>query len=143
MAKRQRGGSRPGRRAPLQRGGRQSAAPISRAAAPISRAAAPERPAGGLREDELERAAELEARIVAEEQAAAAALTRGRERRRPGTAEPSAPRTRAAGALTSIAHDEYRYVVADLRKIVAVFSLIFGLLIASWLLLVISGLIEF
>lgn len=137
MAKRQRGGSRPGRRAPLQRGGRQPAAPVNRAAAP-------ERPAGGLSEDELARAAEIEARIVAEEQAAAAALSRGRERRRPGTSEPSAARTRAAGAaLTSIAQEEYRYVVGDLRKIVAVFSLIFGLLIASWLLLVVSGLVEF
>jgi hypothetical protein len=136
MAKRQRGGSRPGRRAPLQRGGRQPAP------APASRTAAPERPAGGLSEDELARAAEIEARIVAEEQAAAAALSRGRERRRPGTSEPSAPRTRTAGALTSIAQEEYRYVVGDLRKIVAVFSLIFGLLIASWLLLGVSGMIE-
>jgi hypothetical protein len=102
---------------------------------------APERPVGSLSEDELARAAEIEARLVAEEQAAAAALARGRDRRRPGVAEPAAPRARPPGVVAALAKEEYRYVVADLRKIVAVFGLIFGLLLVSWLLLVVSGVI--
>jgi hypothetical protein len=124
MAKRQRGGSRPGQRAPLERGGR----------APAPGTAQPSRPAG-LSADELARAAELEAGILAEEQAGSAALARTRRdaRRSPAAGAP-APRARAAGALAAIAADEYRYVVRDLRKIAAVFALIFGLLLASWLL---------
>lgn len=137
MAKRQRGGARPGQRAPLQRSGR-SAAP-----APASGTASPTRPAGGLSDDELARAAQLEAQIVAEEQAASSALSRGRDRRRsapgPGAA---VPRTRSAGLLTATAEDEYRYVMADLRKIAAVFALVFGLLVVSWLLIVVSGVVE-
>lgn len=128
MAKRQRG-SRPGQRAPLQRGGR-PASP-----APAGRPATPDRPSGSLSDDELERAAQLEAQIVAEERTASASLSRGRDRRRTGNSTSPAGRPRPVGALTAIADDEYVYVVRDLRKIAVVFAGIFGLLLASWLIL--------
>jgi hypothetical protein len=134
MAKRQRGGARPGQRAPLQRGGHPAPA-----AAP--RPAAPPKPAGGLSEDELARAAELEAAIVAEERAATSAGPRGRDRRRANTLAPSS-RSRSAASLEAVADDEYRYVVSDLRKIVAVFVLVFGLLGLSWVLIVVTGLVQ-
>jgi hypothetical protein len=134
MAKRQRGGARPGQRAPLQKG-RPSTPP------PASAPAAPVRPAGGLSDDELARAAELEARIVAEEQAATASLTRGRDRRRTAPSTGSPARTRSAALLTATAEEEYRYVMADLRKIGLVFALCFALLVASWLLIVASGVV--
>jgi hypothetical protein len=133
MAKRQRGGARPGQRAPLQRGGRP-------AAAPTTSPAAPPKPAGTLSDDELARAAELEAAIVAEERAAAAG-PRGRDRRRASAATPSG-RYRSSASLEAVADDEYRYVVSDLRKIVAVFALVFGLLVLSWFLIVVTGLVE-
>ncbi len=134
MAKRQRGGARPGQRAPLQKG--RPATPV-----PASKPAAPARPAGGLSDDELARAAELEAGIVAEEQAATASLARGRDRRRAAPSPGSAPRTRTAGMLTATAEEEYRYVMADLRKIALVFVLCFALLAGSWLLIVVSGIV--
>ena len=134
MAKRQRGGARPGQRAPLQKS--RPATP-----APTGKPAAPARPAGGLSDDELARAAELEARIVAEEQAATASLSRGRDRRRAAPSPGTAPRTRSAGLLTATAEDEYRYVMADLRKIALVFVLCFALLLASWLFIVVSGIV--
>jgi hypothetical protein len=133
MAKRQRG-ARPGQRAPLQRGGR-PAAP-----APATRPAAPPKPASSLSDDELARAAELEARILAEEQAATSSAARGRDRRRASAITPSA-RPRGAAALTAVADDEYRFVMSDLRKIAVVFGMVFGLLVLSWLLIVVTGVV--
>ncbi len=131
MAKRQRGGARPGQRAPLQRGSQPAPTP---AAKPVEAT----RP-GGLSTSELDRAAELEAQIVADERAALSSLTRGRDRRRAGADAPSASRSRAAGSLAVASEEEYRYVVRDLRRIVVVFAGIFGLLLASWLLIVVLG----
>jgi hypothetical protein len=125
MAKRQRGGARPGQRAPLQRGSQSAPTP---AAKPV---VSPR--SGGLSADELERAAQLEAAIVAEERAAVSS----RGRRRGGADAMPASRTRGAGSLTLAAEEEYRYVVRDLRKIVVVFAGIFGLLLVSWLLIVV------
>jgi len=136
MAKRQRG-SRPGQRAPLQRGGRQQAAP-AKAAAP-ARAAAPG-PAGGLSDVELERAAEIEARIVDEERAAAAATSRGRDRRRSGPATGS--RSRPVASLAVVADEEIVWVVRDLRRIALVFATIFSILVASWLLIAVAGVVK-
>ncbi|MDA8237164.1 MAG: hypothetical protein M0T75_04630 [Chloroflexi bacterium] len=132
MAKRQRGGSRPGQRAPLQRGGTPAVRP------PAKPAAAP-RPAGSLSSDDLARAEELEARIVAEERAAASSMARGRDRRR--VEGFPAGRGRSAGTLAVVAEEEYRYVARDLRRIAAVFALIFGILIVSWLVIVVGGLV--
>ena len=133
MAKRQRG-SRPGQRAPLQRGGRPSSP------APAGKPATPARPSSTLSDDELERAAQLEAQIVAEEQTASASLARGRDRRRSGSGASTTGRPRAVGSLAAIADDEYVYVVRDLRKIVVIFAIIFSLLLASWLVLGVAGL---
>jgi hypothetical protein len=133
MAKRQRG-SRPGQRAPLQRGGRPSSP------APAGKPATPARPSGTLSDDELARAAQLEAQIVAEEQTASASLARGRDRHGWGSGETTTGRPRAVGSLAAIAEDEYVYVVRDLRKIVVIFAIIFSLLLASWLVLGVAGL---
>jgi hypothetical protein len=133
MAKRQRGSTRPGQRTPLQKSGHPAAKPAAKPA-PTTR------PAGSLSSDELERAAELEAQIVAEERAAASSMARGR--RRPGAdASPSA-RSRPVGSLTVVAEEEYRYVVRDLRRIAVVFAGIFSILIASWLLIAVSGIVD-
>lgn len=129
MAKRQRGGARPGQRAPLQRGSQPAPTP---AAKPVVAA----RP-GGLSADELDRAAELEAQIVAEERAATSSLARGRDRRRGGADATPASRSRAAGSLTVAAEEEYTFVRRDLRRIAVVFTGIFSILIAGWLLIVV------
>jgi hypothetical protein len=131
MAKRQRGGARPGQRAPLQRGSQPAPTPTANPAV----AARP----GGLSTGELDRAAELEAQIVAEERAAVSSLTRGRDRRRAGADAMPGSRSRSAGSLAVAAEDEYRYVVRDLRRIAVVFAGIFGLLLTSWLLIVVVG----
>ncbi len=136
MAKRQRGGTRPGQRAPLPRGAHPAPAPTP-ATAPKP-ATAP-RPSGSLSEDELERAAVLEAQIVEEERVAAASMTRGRDRRRPGSAGAPGGRPRTVGTLAALADAELVYVVRDLRRIALVFAMIFGLLLASWLLIIVVG----
>jgi hypothetical protein len=51
--------------------------------------------------------------------------------------EPSLEPPGAAGSLAVVAEDEYRYVKRDLRRIAVVFTGIFGLLLASWLLIVV------
>lgn len=134
MAKRQRGGARPGQRAPIQRGGQPAPTP---AAKPVVAT----RP-GGLSADELDRAAELEAQIVADERAAVSSLSRGRDRRRAGAQAMPATRSRAAGSLAVVAEEEYGYVVRDLRRIAVVFAGIFGLLLVSWFLIVVVGLVK-
>jgi hypothetical protein len=134
MAKRQRGGARPGQRAPLQRGSQPAATP---AAKPVGAT----RP-GGLSTDELDRAAELEAQIVAEERAAVSSLARGRDRRRGGGDPMPASRGRSVGSLAVVAEEEYRYVVRDLRRVAVVFVGIFGLLLASWFLIVVVGVVK-
>jgi hypothetical protein len=134
MAKRQRGGARPGQRAPLQRGARPAQPP------PAGRPAAPARP-GGLSDDELARAAELEAQIVAEDRLAAGSPARRSDRRRPANGPSASGRPRTIGTLAAIADEEYVYVTRDLRKIAVVFAAIFGLLLASWLALTAGGIV--
>jgi len=134
MAKRQRGGARPGQRAPLQR----SSQPATTAAAKPVVATSP----GGLSATELDRAAELEAQIVAEEKSATASASRGRDRRRSGADAAGPSRSRTAGSLAVAAEEEYRFVVHDLRRIAVVFAGIFGLLLASWLLIVVVGVVK-
>ncbi len=130
---------------------KRSAAALDPASAPPSSAAA----AGGTRpgqqagrpgspgrepdSDELERAAELEAQIVAEERTATESMSRGRD---PPPARGASPhRPRPVGSLTAVAEDEYRYVVRDLRRIAVVFAGIFGILLVSWLVIGVSGLV--
>ena len=134
MAKRQRGGARPGQRAPLQRS---QPAPTPAGAKPTG-ATSP----GGLSTTELDRAAELEAQIVADEKSAATSMTRGRDRRRSGSDGAGPSRSRTTGSLAVAAEEEYRFVVHDLRRIGVVFAGIFGLLLASWLLIVVVGVVK-
>ncbi len=131
MAKRQRGGARPGQRAPIQRGSQPTAKP-----------AAPPRPTGSLSDDELARAAELEAAIVAEEREATSSVTRGRDRRRAAGDASAASRSRTAGTLTAVADDEIIYVKRDLRRIAVVFTGIFSVLLLSWLLIVVVAVVK-
>jgi len=111
MAKRSRLAGRPGQRRPLQR------------ATPRSTV----RPSG-VTADELARAAELEAAIVAEEKAAAAA--RDARDRRSRAAVDVAP---GGVAYTSVplavrAAEEYRYVQRDIKRIAIVGGFLLGIL---------------
>ncbi|HEY7969947.1 MAG TPA: hypothetical protein VID95_08120 [Candidatus Limnocylindrales bacterium] len=104
MAKRSRLAGRPGQRRPLQRTALRPAG-----SAPV----APPPPAFITPEEEA-RAAELEAQIVAEEQAASDARQRTRARRDDGEA------VAYSGTIAARASDEYRYVSRDLRRIAVV-----------------------
>jgi hypothetical protein len=104
MAKRSRLAGRPGQRRPLQRN-----APRPPGSAPV----AP--PPASITPEEEARAAELEAQIVAEEQAATAArIARTRVRRDDGET------VAVSGTIAARASDEYRYVSRDLRRIAVV-----------------------
>jgi hypothetical protein len=105
MAKRTRGSSRPGRRAPLDRDRR----PLR----PSEPAPQPSRPPGGLTAGEEARAAEIEAAILAEERAAEEATRRARER---GRGAPLGA-AREAAPLTVRAASEYAYVRRDILRI--------------------------
>ncbi len=111
MAKRSRLAARPGQRRPLQRN---APRPAGTAAAPAPR------PATTVTDEEMARAAELEAAILAEEQAAQDART-NRERGRRGTPAAEAP-VAAGNALPLSVREaaEYRYVQRDIRRIAIV-----------------------
>ncbi len=133
MAKRQRGSTRPGQRPPTK-------STTGRPAAATSPAPAPQRPAGTLTDDELARAAEIEARIVDEERQASAALARGRDRRRSGSVEGVARgRVRGVSTLAAVAADEYAYVQRDLRRIAIVFVGIFAILFVAFIVTQVLG----
>jgi hypothetical protein len=120
MAKRARGSVRPGQRRPIDK------RPASPAAAASTAAAAP-RPAG-LSDAELERAAQLEAELLAQEKAAEQARTRTRARATRETVVPA-----AAGSLAVASKNEYAYVGRDVRDIVRIASLLIGILVVLWL----------
>lgn len=133
MAKRVRGSStRPGQRPPLQRSAVRPATSTtpSTTSETVTPAAAP-RPAT-LTPQEEARAAELEAQIVAEERAATATP----HGRRGGTPAPAAA---ARGTLAIKAADEYAYVVRDVRRIATVGGVLFALLIALYIITIITG----
>jgi hypothetical protein len=132
MAKRARGSVRPGQRRPISR--RPAAA--SAAAPAASKPAAPVAPRPtGLTDAEAARAAELEAQLLAEERAAEQSRKRTRER---GTAvRDVAP----AGTLAVRAETEYAYVARDVKDIVRIATLLFGILIALWLVIDVAGVI--
>jgi hypothetical protein len=133
MAKRQRGSTRPGQRPP-------SKSPSTRPSAALSPAPVPSRPTGSLTDDELARAAEIEARIVDEERQASASLDRVRDRRRGAAADlPARGRGRAVSTLALVAADEYTYVQRDLRRIAVVFVGIFAILFIAFAVAQIAG----
>jgi hypothetical protein len=123
MTKRARGTVRPGQRPPIQRRAPGSSEPVAQAAGtPVA-----PRP-GGLTAAEEARAAELEARLLAEEKAAEAARTKARAPR--VDREPA-----VAGSLAVAAQREYAYVARDVKDIVRIASLLFGVLLVLWLLI--------
>lgn len=123
MAKRARGSTiRPGQRAPLQRSGSRPSATAPAVPAP--------RPATLTAEEEA-RAAELEAQILADEQAAAqAAARRTRERSRRESGEPVA--RASAAPLVVRASEEYAYVGRDVRRIAIIGAVQMLLLAILW-----------
>lgn len=134
MAKRARGSTtRPGQRAPLQRAG--SVRPIDTSSR-LTTDAAPVRPASLTAEEEA-RAAELEARIVAEERAAEETAKRSRERGRRATA--AAEPVGRGGSLAVQAAEEYAYVARDVRRIAIIGGGLVAILIALWAVLQATG----
>ena len=118
MAKRARGTTtRPGQRRPMQR-------PAARTAAPATRIVP--RPVT-LTDEEEARAAELEAAILAEEQAAESA-----RRARPQRGSADAP-SRSFSSLAVAAGNEYAYVARDVRRIATVGGTLLGILAALWI----------
>jgi hypothetical protein len=104
MAKRVRGSTRPGQRAPIQRRPTAASAPVAAAPRPTT-----------LTDEEERRAAELEAQIVAEEKSAEATRRRGADRAsRPVSDETGA---RASSSLAVRAAEEYAYVGRDVKRI--------------------------
>ena len=126
MAKRSRG-ARPGQRRPANRPPQRSQAP--RAAAPTTSRAA------GLTAEEEARAAELEARMVAEERAADDARGRSRDRGPSAIDTGLRGRAREGSLLATRAAEEYTYVVRDVRRIVQVGGGLMIVLLVLWLLI--------
>ena len=117
MAKRMRGTtSRPGQRAPL------------------ARPAGTPRPATLTAEEEA-RAAELEARILAEEKLAEETSRRNRDRSRRPAAEPAVAR----GSLAVQGAQEYAYVARDVRRLSILGGSLIVLLLALWAVVQVTG----
>ena len=127
MAKRARGTTtRPGQRAPLQRG--------SAARQPLANPVAAPRPTT-LTDEEEARAAELEARILAAERAAEAATVR-RVGRRPSADADASVRT---GSIAVRAGQEYAYVVRDMRRIAVIGGSMLAILLGIWIVVQVTG----
>jgi hypothetical protein len=125
MAKRARGSTRPGQRRSISK--RPATSPAS---ASMAAAAAP-KPAG-LTDAELKRAAELEAQLVAEEQAAEMARKRSQAR--------SASARELAGPVRSIDDaTEYAYVARDLKDILRIAILLLVVLFVLYLAIDVAG----
>ena len=130
MAKRTRGRTRPGQRAPLQRS---TARPL--AVPPLSSPTSAPRPATLTPEEEA-RAAEIEARLVAAERSAEEAARRQVRGRRQAEPEASVART---GSIAVRAAEEYAYVGRDVRRIALIGGSLLALLIALWLVTHLTG----
>jgi hypothetical protein len=99
-------------------------------------------PVIGLTDDEMARAAELEARILADEQAAEETRRRRRDRERDrADVADVAPRarTRSAGGLAVQYAHEYDYVARDLRRIAILSAALIGALFLIFVLYQASG----
>lgn len=133
MAKRARGTTRPGQRAPLQRSSAAARPPL--ATPPLSSPTATPRPPT-LTDEEEARAAEIEARLVAAERSAEEAAQR-QVRGRRAAAEREAPlRT---GSISARASEEYAYVIRDIRRIALIGGSLLILLILIWVLTQATG----
>jgi hypothetical protein len=127
MAKRARGSTRPGQRKPITR---RPATPATTGA--TAAAAAAPRPAG-LTDAELARAAELEAQLVAEEQAAQNARRRTQERVATAREISSTPTTALDDAR------EYAYVARDLKDIARIAILLLIVLVILYFAIDVTG----
>jgi hypothetical protein len=127
MAKRSRGGSRPGQLRPARREARVAERPAP-GGTPV--------PPGGLTEAEEARAAELEAALLSGERAAEAARARPRS-------ESGGQRSRGrdASLLAARAEQEYTYVVRDVRRIATVGGLLLGILAVLFVLIDVAGVV--
>jgi hypothetical protein len=130
MAKRTRGGSRPGQRRPLQRSSRPA-----RPSTPEPAATPAPRPTSLTAEEEA-RAAELEAQIVAEERQAEQAQKRSRDRQRAGEREAV---VRSSVPLSVREAEEYAYVARDVRRIATIAFGLLAIMIGLWIALQVSG----
>ena len=135
MAKRVRGSNRPPGRRPVTRPARPAGPRSSAASTPSSPSAAPVAPTS-LTPDEEARAAELEARIVAEERAAEEAQRRSRARGR------GADAGRSAEPLGVRAAAEYAYVRRDVIRIARIGSVLLGVLAVLHVLINVTGTIS-
>ena len=132
MAKRARGSVRPGQRRRIDR---RPASPTAATTTPTPTPAAAPKPAG-LSDAELERAAQLEADLLAEEKAAE--QSRKRTRERPTTREVVG----TGGSLAAQEAAEYAYVARDIKDIVKIASLLLAILLALWILIDVTGIIS-
>jgi hypothetical protein len=128
MAKRARGSVRPGQRRPIDK---RPAAPAS------STAAAAPKPAG-LSEAELERAAQIEAEMLAQERALEESRKRSKERA--AAVRESTPAT--AAGLAAAEAKEYAYVARDVKRITRVALLELGILAGLWVLIDVVGVVK-
>src|SRR5262245_22280557 len=126
MAKRVRGSSRPGQRRPMTRRPAGSPAPAAgSSAAPAPRSTC-------LTDAEFKRAAELEAQLVAEEQAAETARRRTAERA-------TAARELSSPVKTLDDAEAYAYVARDLKDIARIAILLLVVLFALYIAIDVAG----
>jgi hypothetical protein len=128
MAKRKR---YPGRPAARPGAGRPGPGPTTRPGA-----ASPALRAGGLTELELDRAAELEADIVARERIAVADNARRRAR---GRGMEAGIAGEVGASLSVRAAHEYAYVARDVRRIIGTGTLMLAILAGLWILVNVVG----
>jgi len=131
MAKRARGGNRPGQRAPIRRS---TTARPPLAVPPLASPIPTPRPVTLTKEEEA-RAAEIEARLVAAERSAEQAAQRQVRGRRPEERE-TPVRT---GSIAHRASEEYAYVLRDVRRIALIGGSMVALLIGLWLVIHATG----
>ena len=126
MAKRIRGTGRPGQRPAIRR----------TASRPASGSAGPVRPSRSLTQDEEARAAELEARILAEERSV-------QEAAKKEAARAAAPVVRREAAPLSVrASEEYAYVRRDVIRIVRIAALLLSVLAILYVLINVMRVIQ-
>jgi hypothetical protein len=89
---------------------------------------------GGLTEAEVQRAAEIEAAMLAEERAAEATRRRSLER--------SVAARETAGARAIRPEEEYAYVARDVRDIVRIAALLLVVLFALWIAIDVVGVVQ-
>jgi hypothetical protein len=138
MAKRVRGSSRPGQRRPVGRrpgpaSARSPGIPSSPPATSPSPASVASRP-GGLTDAEVQRAAEIEAALLAEERAAEATRRRTQER--------ATAARETAGARAIRPEDEYAYVARDVRDIVRIAAVLLVILFGLWIAIDVVGVVK-